>query len=292
MSKGKVGVVLVNYNGERFILDCVNSLLAQTYKNIEIVIWDNNSQDNSVNLITQNYPFIKLIENKHNIGFARANNLVVKELLEGDAEYILLLNVDTVSDSYLVEYLLEEADENTVTTGQISMDRHKKRIWYGGGELQFDKGKSKHINMQVKNAKKVSFISGCCMMIHRNIIKKYGLFDSAYYLYFEDTDLCMRWYLQGVDMYYIPKAKLWHKVGGSLGDGKSPVIEYYMMRNRLYYAKKYEEYIKVNRFDILLSIWNSLWTVLIRGEFKTLKAQFWGIVDYHLKKTGRLNHRI
>ena len=96
MVKGRVGIVLVNYNGELFIVDCVNSLLDQTYKDIEIIIWDNNSQDDSVRIIKQNYPSIRLIENKQNDGFARANNLAVKELLKGDAEYILLLNVDTV----------------------------------------------------------------------------------------------------------------------------------------------------------------------------------------------------
>ena len=82
MVKGRVGIVLVNYNGELFIVDCVNSLLDQTYKDIEIIIWDNNSQDDSVRIIKQNYPSIRLIENKQNDGFARANNLAVKELLK------------------------------------------------------------------------------------------------------------------------------------------------------------------------------------------------------------------
>ncbi len=292
MDKGRVGIVLINYNGEQFISDCVNSLLDQTYKNIEILIWDNHSQDNSVRVIKQNYPFIKLIENKDNDGFSRANNLAVKELLKGDCEYILLLNVDTVSDPFLIENLLEKADENTVTTGQISMDRQNRIIWYGGGELQFDKGKSVHLNMQVKHEKKVTFICGCCMMIHRNIIKKYGLFDPAYYLYYEDTDLCMRWYLQGVNMYYIPKAKLWHKVGGSLGEGRNPLEEYYMMRNRLMYADKFKKYVKVRKTELIASIWRSLMTELRKGEFNILKAQFWGILDYCFKKTGRLKHRI
>ena len=158
MVKGRVGIVLVNYNAEAFIVDCVNSLLDQTYKDIEIIIWDNNSQDDSVRIIKQNYPSIRLVENKQNDGFAKANNLAVKELLKGDAEYILLLNVDTVSDRFLVENLLEKADQNTVTTGQISMDRQNRFIWYGGGELQFDKGKSIHINMQVKNEKKMNLL--------------------------------------------------------------------------------------------------------------------------------------
>ena len=95
MVKGRVGIVLVNYNAEAFIVDCVNSLLDQTYKDIEIIIWDNNSQDDSVRIIKQNYPSIRLVENKQNDGFAKANNLAVKELLKGDAEMLKHLEEST-----------------------------------------------------------------------------------------------------------------------------------------------------------------------------------------------------
>ena len=93
-------------------------------------------------------------------------------------------------------------------------------------------------------------------------------------------------------MYYIPKAKLWHKVGGSLEGGINPIGEYYRMRNRLFYAQKYKKYAKVNTKEIIVSVWKSLGTELIKGNYKIFKAQLWGIVDYCLKRTGKLKHRI
>ena len=152
----KVGVILVNYNGEVYIRDCIDSLLAQTYKNLEILFWDNHSKDASVETVRKMYPKIHLIESPHNYGFAKANNLAVKRLLQMGVEYVLLLNVDTVADSCLIEYLLEKADNRTVTTAQIYMDRKGRKIWYAGGELQFNTGKSKHLQLKTKKEEKVS----------------------------------------------------------------------------------------------------------------------------------------
>ena len=253
----RVGVVLVNYNGEPYICDCIDSLLAQTYNNLEILFWDNHSEDTSTEIIKKMYPQVHLVESQNNYGFAKANNLAVKQLLKLGVEYLLLLNVDTVADPFLVEHLLERADDSTVTTAQISMGRHGENIWYSGGELLFDCGKTKHFSEKNrKEDRPVTFISGCCMMIHRDIIKKCGLFDNNYYMYYEDTDLCMRWYLKGIRMYYIPTARLWHKVGGSIGGVISPLKEYYMTRNRLYFVNKYRRYKKVNVFKVLCEGWN------------------------------------
>lgn len=290
--KGKVGIALVNYNGEQYIVDCIESLLAQTYKNIEIIFWDNNSEDNSVKIIQEKFPEIKIIKSKDNCGFAKANNIVVKKLLASGVEYILLLNVDTVSDCLLIDALIEEADSKTVATGRISKDQNDKIVWYGGGELQLEMGKSVHINRGARTARQVSFISGCCMMIHRDIVLKYGLFNLAYYLYFEDTDLCTRWYLNGIEMFYTPKAKLWHKVGGSLGSENNPVKVYYMTRNRLFYIQRYKKEIKVKKMLVLKQILKDIEWHCVKGEWKMVKAISLGVIDYYMKKMGKLNHKI
>lgn len=284
---GKVGIVLVNYNGETYIKDCIDSLLSQTYKNIELLFWDNNSEDNSVNIVKEYYPNIHLIESKCNYGFAKANNIAVKNLLKMGVEYILLLNVDTVSDSHLIEYLLEIADEKTVTTAHIYINTKGRNIWYAGGELQLDIGKSRHLQLKSKNATKVTFISGCCMMIHKKIIERYGLFDTDYYLYYEDTDLCMRWFLNNINMYYIPEAKLWHRVGGSSGGIKNPLKEYYMIRNRLYFVEKYQQYIKEKKFLIIFSVLKEELSCISDNDWKMKKAACMGFIDYIKKKKGK-----
>lgn len=291
----KVGIVLVNYNGRKYIVDCINSLLNQTYKNITILFWDNHSNDDSAKIVKQMYPQIHLIESKYNYGFAKANNLAVKKIfqLETGLEYVLLLNVDTLADQFLIERLLSKADANTVTTARIYMGRHGTKDWYAGGELRLDIGQSRHL--LIRNctvAKQVSFISGCCMMIHKDIIKKYGLFDSAYYMYCEDTDLCMRWFLNDVRMYYVPQAKLWHKVGGSIGGIKNPIKKYYMVRNNLYFGKKYKDYIKANLLRMLCAVIKEEIKDVWESDYRMVRAAWLGILDFGLKKMGKIKHKI
>lgn len=289
----KVGVILINYNGKKYIKDCISSLLAQTYKNLEILLWDNHSEDNSVEIVKQMYPQVHMIESQYNYGFAKANNLAAKKMLDMGANYLLLLNVDTIADSFLVERLLQRADDNTVTTARIYRGKRGSDIWYAGGKLLINEANSRHCNIKnCKNARRVTFISGCCMMIHQDIIRKYGLFDTNYYLYYEDTDLCMRWYLGGVHMYYIPDARLWHRVGGSSGGMRNPLKEYYIVRNRLYFADKFKKYVRTNLIRVLCSV--------IQGEMKAVPdygckmivPAWWGIIDYYMKKMGRNKHRI
>ncbi|MBD5448761.1 MAG: glycosyltransferase [Lachnospiraceae bacterium] len=287
--QNKVGIVIVNYNGAEYIEDCMDSLQQQTYKNLEILFWDNNSEDDSVNIIQQRYPQVQIIACRDNYGFSKANNLAVKQILKRGAEYVLLLNADTVAAPYLIERLLEKADSNTVTTARIYTDGNQK--WYAGGELQFDIGDSRHTHIRgCAEAKRVTFISGCCMMIHKDIIKKYGLFDIKYYLYYEDTDLCMRWYLNGINMYYITNAELWHKVGGSSGGIKNPLKQYYMVRNRLYFVDKYKKNIETDTWKVLLMLIKEN-LICSTDNWMLRKATCLGIIDYYKHKMGRMNHK-
>lgn len=291
----KVGVILVNYNGEKYIANCVNSLLNQTYQNIAILLWDNHSSDASVEVVRHKYPQIYLVESKYNYGYAKANNLAVNKMfrIEAELEYILLLNVDTVAEPSLIENLLSKADENTVTTAHIYLDKFGKQIWYAGGELQLDMGRSDHLYLKnCKEAQRVTFVSGCCMLIHRDIIKRFGLFDPAYYMYYEDTDLCMRWYMHNVCMYYIPQARLWHKVGASVGGVRNPVKEYYMVRNRLYFMDKYKRYMRTRKIVIICAMLKDV--LLDFSEYRggMIRATGLGILDFYFKKMGPVRYKL
>lgn len=290
MSK-KIGVILVNYNGEKYIVDCINSLLQQSYKNMEILFWDNHSEDDSVKIVKQMYPQVHIIESRYNYGFAEANNRAVEQMLKRRVDYVLLLNVDTVADAFLIERLLERADNNTVTTAQIYMLRRKRKRWYAGGELQFDIGDARQFfTRSGKEDRKVTFITGCCMLIHKDVIRKYGLFDTGYYLYYEDTDLCMRWYLAGVELYYVPEAKIWHEVGGSSGGDGNLLQEYYKTRNRLYFVNKYKKHMGTSVWKVLLMLIKD--KIRYRSQYDSgmTKAFCLGVMDYYRKKMGRAEY--
>lgn len=292
---GRVGIVLVNYNGEKYIAGCIDSLLRQTYDNTAILFWDNNSTDNSACVVSKMYPQIHLIKSRKNYGFAEANNLAVRKLyqLEPGTEYVLLLNVDTAADPLLVEALLQRADPDTVTTAHICMGSHAQQVWYAGGELQLDIGNARHLYIRNSvEAVPVTFISGCCMMIHRNIIRRYGLFDPAYYMYYEDTDLCMRWKLQGVNMYYIPEARLWHRVSGSTGEEGSPLREYYMVRNRLRFVSRYADYIKIKQWKVLYAMLKEDLGNMHQWNYRIMRARCLGVMDFYMGRTGPAKHKI
>src|SRR5450756_2587238 len=101
-----VFVIVVNYNGIKYLKPCLSSLEQQTYPNYKIIVFDNASTDNSAEFIRQNFPKIKLIQAKRNLGFAEGNNLAIKFALDQEAEYVFLVNNDTDAEKDLIEKLI------------------------------------------------------------------------------------------------------------------------------------------------------------------------------------------
>lgn len=281
----KVFVVLVNYNGNKFLEECIISLRHQTYKNCSIILVDNCSTDCSLDIL-KNYKEVFLIKSKNNIGFAGGCNIGIRAALRLKADYILLLNTDTVAEPDLIEKLLKYADKNTVTTAKIYSDKYKKKIWYAAGYMDFDKGRSYNISRPKNKSSQnetVTFISGCCMLIHRKIWKSVGLMDENYFMYYEDDDLCMRFFKNSINMIYTSETGLWHKIGGSGNGMWNGIKAYYMVRNRLYFLSKYR-----NSFSI--GICQILWETLKENVLCVPKNQkvykkyvIYGIFDFILK---------
>lgn len=286
--KGKIGIALVGYNDGKYIEECINSLKSQTVQDFEIIYWDNASKDDSLEILQNYFPEIEVIKSNENVGFAKANNELIYNFLERGVEYILLLNVDTYSEENLLEWLLKYADCNTLTTVRITFDREHQKRWYAGGELLLRSGGARHLSLEVDSPQEVSFISGCCVLIHRSIIERYGYFDDQYYLYYEDTDWMMNAYINGVKMIYIPEPLLTHVVGGSGNGIVYPRKEYYITRNRLLFVKKYQKYIQTKTKTI---IWEMIKDCITnKKKTKQLRiAKLMGIIDYCRKSRGKIS---
>ncbi len=258
--KRKVFVVTVNYNGVNYFEDFFQSVMKQEYDNIEVVMVDNNSTDKSVEWIKNSQYPVEVISSKENRGFGEGANIGIDYAISKGAEYILLLNIDTFLDRNLVSELVKYANENTVTTAVIYCgDKEKMRLWYAGGEIDYF---TANVNQLLygedigEDAKEVSFISGCCMMIHRSIFDKVGYFDKSFYLYYEDADFCVRLIKNNIIMKCITTSSLWHKVGGSSigGNEMSYGTQYYVVRNRLLFANKYPELFRSGNLKVLQEI--------------------------------------
>lgn len=283
----KVTVILVNYNGRKYLENCVESLRRQTYSDMSVLVIDNCSEDDSVKFLKENYPEVKVIASNQNNGFAKGNNIGMRYAIENGAEYVLLLNVDTVLDSRLLACLLDEAEDTVITVPKIYSDKRYMKIWYAGGEIDYVNGDSCHTMKSGSDAvQEVSFACGCCMLIHKNIIAKIGMLDENYYLYYEDTDWSVRFRKGNIKIRYVPDAKMWHKIEGSGGKKGRVYKTYYLTRNQLYFIKKYQDCIQIT---VLQKTFQIIKDSFLREPDREKRKYIWlGILDFYKGKTGRL----
>ena len=243
----KVSIILVNYNGLKDTISCVESLQGISYQNYEIIIVDNGSE-NDYRLLKDVYSGtnIKILSTNNNIGFSGGNNVGIKYALESKSDYILLLNNDTVVESDFLTSMVQTAEKNNdevVVTCKIMYESRRDIVWYAGGS--FSKITSRTVSYGINkiddefsSVKHVTFASGCCMLIPCYVVRVVGLMDEKYFLYCEDTDYCLRIIRSGYKIIFEPKSKIYHKVSASAN--RLPGIQtYYLVRNKLYIIKKY-----------------------------------------------------
>jgi hypothetical protein len=234
-------VIIVNYNGSNDTIECLSSIVNSNYDNISVVIVDNQSSNDEFNKLQSiKYNFVKILRMNYNVGFGVANNIGVDYAVKHGADYILLLNNDTIIKENMIEELVKYADLETIVVPSMYYFNEKNRLWYAGGKISRIKGTAQHYTSPQKKGY-ITFATGCCILLHRSIVEKYGLFDENYFMYHEDTDLSIKLVLHGIKIFYNPHAILWHKVGMSSNKIKG-LQEYYIDRNRLYLMRKYKEY--------------------------------------------------
>ena len=139
MSKS-VYIVLVNYNGMKYLDDFMDSMHKQTYTNYKIVFVDSASTDGSAEYFKNTWTEAKTIIKKENVGFARGCNIGIEYAKRKKADYVLLLNIDTVLDNNLIEELVKYSEGERVVSPKIYSTRDKVDIWYGGGDLNYETG--------------------------------------------------------------------------------------------------------------------------------------------------------
>lgn len=214
-----LSIVIVSYNTREILKRCLGSLP----KKFEIFVVDNASSDDSVTMIRKNFPKVKLIINKENLGFAKAVNQALRVIQNGA---VLLLNSDTLVKGKTLNKLIEFEKQvqpaiiglkmlNTDGTVQGScfyLPTVKRAI------LEYLLGKKNYFSKyapQGKNPVEVEAVSGGAMMISREVIDKIGLFDERFFMYFEDLDYCRRAKKTGLKVYFLPTAEIIHEHGAS-----------------------------------------------------------------------------
>lgn len=296
MKEPCVYIIILNYNGYSDTIECIKSLELIEYKNYKIVVVDNKSTDESVkfikNFISKNEK-INLIESESNLGFSGGNNLGIEYALMNNAGYICLLNNDTVVEPDFLGPLVNimETDANIgISGGKIMYHKNKNIVWAAGGYIEENKaigvnyGIDKNENDVIDEIREVTFLTGCLQVIRREVFQNIGLYDDEYFLYMEDVDFCKRALEHGYKLIYDPNSKIYHKVSASTGGKVSPMVVYYMTRNRLLFNSKYSES-KINSLRFYIFYFIKILTEPARKKV-SYKYVMHAIKDFYNKKFG------
>lgn len=214
MSKPLVSIIIVNWNGKKWLKKCLDSLLAQTYDNFEILVVDNASSDESLVFLEQNYPTIKTIQSKTNLGFAGGNNLGIKN---ASGAFLLLLNNDTWVERNFLGRLMSELDEYKY---DVLSPREKKynneKIMQG--EYSSTTDVLGHPVYVINNMPSL-YLTGVCLLFRAELYIETGGLDDDYFMYCEEIDWFWRLNLLNKKFAYSKDIYIHHAGAGGMGKG-------------------------------------------------------------------------
>ncbi|WP_196001896.1 glycosyltransferase family 2 protein [Clostridium sp. 1001271B_151109_B4] len=287
-----VGIVIANWNGEKLIDKCLSSLENQLFKDFKVYIIDNDSKDNSINIINsyKEKLNIDLVEMDHNSGFAPANNIGIKKAINEGCNYVLTLNndVEVPSDS-LSKAIKFIEDNKEYDVFQLFMINYFERNKCDAAGLVFNE---KLIPSQVGYREEVNevlgrdiTIEGACAgaaIYSAKALEKVKLdngdyFDSKFFAYYEDVDLSLRLKRAGFKTTVLKESIVYH-MHSATGNKTSGFKEYYLARNLFMYTKRnqsLEKYKKAKKTYYIILIIN----LLKNFNMEVLKSVFKGIKD-------------
>lgn len=295
MKKPLVSVIVVNFNQKKLTLGCLMSLRNVTYKNLEVILVDNGSDEkmNGLDKFEKCFKRFEVVDSETNLGFTGGNNL---GLGKTKGAYILLLNNDTKVTAGFLEPLvfdmLEDRGLGIVQSKIRVMDKPEyldsvasyltfNGYLYHEGYLERDLG-------QFNELKYALSVKGACMLIRRSVLKL-GLFDDDYFAYFEETDLCWRAWLLGYKVAFEPKSLIYHKMGATSSKMNNWFIQFHSFKNRMRTIIKNASVITLLWMIPLhmLATFLFMFYLLLVGKFKgfvsIVRAFCWNIVN--LRKT-------
>lgn len=255
--ENELSVIILSYNTKKLTIDCLRSIFSQK-TNIKFDVWlvDNNSQDQTVDLVKKLFPKVNIIKNTQNLGFSKGNNLALKK---NSSKYVLLLNSDTKIEDYTFDGLVNFAKKEDFAVVSCKLVNTNGSFQHNAGELPylfhviiwlsgiddiFKKFKitlpSYHLTDEryFKNDKQVGWVSGTAMFISRDVFKKVGYLDENIFMYTEDVEFCLRAKIAGFKIGWTKDVQITH-IGGA--SSKDPKLAQWRgeFRGLLYLYKKY-----------------------------------------------------
>ncbi|MDP3941935.1 MAG: glycosyltransferase family 2 protein [bacterium] len=304
MRHPKISVILINYNNTPLTLACVTSLEANHYPNLKIHIVDNGSslthQQQLRSIKRRFHGLIKIASLGYNAGFTKANNVGMKQTLKENTDYLWILNNDTevaknAISTFLKTFTQFNLDrENSIASSIITMYGTGK-IWCNGmyDLPMFNFPKSRHKQREAASISKtalhidrVEYSVGCSMFFHKDFVKKHGMMDERYFIYYDDMDFSYK-----KKNYFIQKPLVYHKVSATSGimgsDIFTPFQAYLHGKNAIlfYFYKK-----RIPFYEKLIFLGLTVWVIIAMyvRSWNSLAAYCKGIRDGLVSKNKLL----
>lgn len=260
----QVFIIILHYKGKEFTDQCLQSVKKLKTKDfrIETIVVNNNPQE-KLDKLKKRFPQFVFLETGENLGFTGGNNFGIKRALNGGADYVFLVNNDTILDKDILIELFKVAEKRKkagvfspkiyfAPNYEYHHDRYQKKergkvLWFAGGIIDWKNVITKHRGVdevdqgQYDQIRETDYVSGCGMFVRRKVFEEIGLLDEKYFLYSEDSDFSVRAEKTGWQLLFVPRAKMWHfnaassEIGGSLHD-------YYFTRNWLLFGMRYASF--------------------------------------------------
>ena len=261
-----VSIIVINYNGKSYLKTCLESLSKVIYKNLEIIVVDNNSSDGSIEFLIKNYPSIITLKLDKNYGFAKPNNMAAK-LAKGD--FLLFLNNDTeVTPPFVSELVDVLLNDKQIAICQSLLLKPNGEMDSSGDFI--DKiGVVYNSKKPINSIRDISSARGASMIIRKKIFEELHGFDEKFYVSFEDVDLGWRTWISGYKVVINPKSVVYH-YGGSTQNSMKDQIAFHGLKNQLS--------MKITNFEAKYVIKNTLKFLIIYG-IRELKI----LLDYKIK---------
>lgn len=299
----KIFVIILNWNGKNDTLKCLFSL-SHVKTPHEIIVVDNGSTDDSIEAIHRSFPNVLLIETGENLGYAGGNNVGIQIALDRGADYLFILNNDTTVEPTILEAFLKR--DLPLQGGTTRLMKDPDLLDHLGGNWNAEKGEFEMIGMcapasEWKNPMALDYVCGVALFVQAEVFLKVGLFEPRFFLFWEESDFCLRAKRAGYIPTTCPEATLYHKVSASFTGGK-PHSTYFWWRNRLLWidrnckpeekkrlknaiARDFSHTFKLYLLKSL-QLFFSTKTEERKLRLKTYRAKLRGIKDYYQGRFG------
>lgn len=294
----RVAIIVTSCNRREDTLECLSSLAGLTYSNHFILLADQASSDGTPEAVRAEFPGVTVLQNPVNDGFTGGANRGIRASLAGDADYVLLLNNDTIVARDILEELVAaaEADPAIGAIGPLMLCYEEPEVvWSAGGQVG-PRGESIMVGAGRSGAEfgetpfAAQFVAGCGLLARRQMLEEIGLLDQQFFIYYEETDLCARASRAGWKILTAPGALLWHKVSGTTGTASLFTL-YYMRRNVLLYLERNAAHPLFARLAATADSLRLILVWLLRDrDWPRAYALMCAVLDYWVGRRGR-SHR-